>query len=376
MRVVIVHDYLTQAGGAERVVAAMLERWPDAELRTLLYEPEHTFAEFAEREPVTSALQGLSSKLSHRALLPAFPWAMRSLAVEQADLVLSSSSGWAHAISVPDGVPHVCYCHNPARWLYDTASYIPDVRKRLALLPLLRSLRRWDQRGATGPTRYVANSHNVRRRIQRAYGRTADVLHPPVEVDRLTPTPLPASGYVLVLSRLMAYKRIDLAIRAGRLAGMPVVVAGEGPELPHLKALAGNDVHFLGRVPDADLPGLFDGAAAFMLCGEEDFGITPLEANASGRPVVAFGSGGALETVVDGETGVLFGEQTEESAAGALGEALGRSWEPATLAAHAQRFHKTRFLDGLSRIVDETVAEVAGVAPASWAPAEGVPVPA
>jgi glycosyltransferase involved in cell wall biosynthesis len=357
VRVVILHDYLTQSGGAERVVAALLERWPEAELRTLIYDPDGTFEVFAGHDPRTSRVQGLAGRVSHRALLPVLPLAARSLAVSDADLVVSSSSGWAHGIPVAAGIPHICYCHNPPRWLYDARSYIRNPVFRSTMRPLLSSLRRWDQRAARRPTRYVANSHNVRRRIERVYDRRAEVVHPPVDVSRFRPMPLAADGgYLLVLSRLLPYKRVDLAIAAGRALGLGVVVAGDGPDRKRLQGMADSSVEFLGRVDDDEIPPLFAGAGALFNGGEEDFGITPLEANAAGRPVVAYGRGGALETVVDGQTGILFRTQDAASASHGLRRALEHSWSPNALAAHAARFSQAQFLPRFSAIVRDELA--------------------
>jgi glycosyltransferase involved in cell wall biosynthesis len=351
---VILHDYTTQSGGAERVVVEMLKRWPQAELRVLLHDPDGTFPEFRQHRVRTSVLQPLAGSVSHRALLPLYAPATRSLAVRrgEADLVISSSSGWAHGIPVHASIPHVCYCHTPARWLYDTDTYINAGRgMSMALAPLLRALRGWDRRASRRPTHYIANSQNVRRKIAAVYGRDADVLHPPANVDRFAPSPMPRDGYLLVLSRLLGYKRVDLAIEAGACAGLPIVVAGDGPERASLEAMAGGRARFLGRVPDADLPALFAGSRAFFLGGEEDFGITPLEANAAGRPVVAFAKGGALETVRDGVSGVLFEEQTADSAADGLRRAMERDWDPWRLADHAGSFRSERFLDQLQETV-------------------------
>jgi glycosyltransferase involved in cell wall biosynthesis len=357
LKVVILHDYLTQPGGAERVVATLLERWPQAELKTFVYDAGGTFPEFAAHDPQTSVLQPVAERVSHRALLPVLPFAARSLAVTDADVVISSSSGWAHGIPVADGIPHVCYCHNPPRWVYDADAYIDNRWMRDGLRPVLRGLRAWDQRAARRPTRYVANSYNVQERIRRAYGRQADVVHPPIDTHRLSPTPMPADGgYLFALSRLLPYKRVDLAIAAAQRVGMPLVVAGDGPDRRRLEALGGPSVRFLGRVADEDIPGLYAGAAAFFLGGKEDFGITPLEANAAGRPVVAYGAGGALETVRDGETGVLFGSQDADAATAALRRALAIDWSPDRLAAHADGFSAATFLDRMEAIVDEELA--------------------
>jgi glycosyltransferase involved in cell wall biosynthesis len=359
LHIVLLHDYLTQPGGAERVVATLLERWPEAELKTFVYDPDGTFGEFAPHDPETSVLQPVAGTVSHRALLPVLPLAARSLAVDDADVVISSSSGWAHGIPVAPGIPHVCYCHNPPRWIYDADAYIGNRWLRNALRPVLRGLRAWDQRAARRPTRYVANSHNVRRRVERAYGRQADVVHPPIDTERFTPTDRPGDGYVLTLSRLLPYKRVDLAIEAAERVGVPLVVAGDGPDRPRLEAMAGPGVEFRGRVDDGEIPELYAGASAFFLGGEEDFGITPLEANAAGRPVVAYGGGGALETVRDGETGVLFDRQDAEPAAAALERALDTDPAPERLGAHAERFGAGRYLDEMQGIVEEELARAA-----------------
>jgi glycosyltransferase involved in cell wall biosynthesis len=354
---VLVHDYLTQMGGAERVMADLVRHWPEAEVRTLLYAPATTFDEFRQVPVRTSALQPLAGSVSHRALFPLMPAALRSLEVRHADLVISSSSGWAHAVRVPEGVPHICYCHSPARWLHSGRRYIHRARAEVALGPVLAALRRWDTRAAAGPTLYVANSRNVRARIAQLYGREAVVLHPPVDVHRFRPTPIPADGYLLVLSRLLGYKRIDLAIAAAAAVGRPVVVAGEGPERARLEQLAHPGVTFAGRVSDHALGRLFAGASALLQCGEEDFGIAVLEANAAGRPVVALGRGGALETVRPDETGVLFAEATVPAAAAAVQRALAREWDPERLAVHARAFAPDRFFAGFERIIERHVAE-------------------
>jgi glycosyltransferase involved in cell wall biosynthesis len=350
-RVVIVHDYLTQAGGAERVVAGMLRGWPDAEVRTLLYDPSRTFAEFAGARIVTSPLQKLAPHVSHRVLLPLMPAALHFLTVASADVVVSSSSGWAHGVAVPDGIPHICYCHTPARWLYDTARYTGSRTTAALSYPALSALRRWDRRAAARPTVFVANSENVRLRIGRIYGRDAVVLHPPVEVGRFRPTPIPEHGYLLVVSRLLHYKRVELAVEAGSRLGLEVVVAGEGPERRRLRAYASDRVRFLGRVSDHELARIYAGSRLCFVGGEEDFGIAALEANAAGRPVVAFGRGGALETVAQGVTGVLFGEQTAIAAVDAVRTALARDWDPELLARHAAGFSPEVFLAGLKQIV-------------------------
>jgi glycosyltransferase involved in cell wall biosynthesis len=356
--VVLVHDYLTQMGGAERVVADFVRHWPQAEVRTLLYEPATTFQEFRSVGVHTSVLQPLAAAVSHRAMFPLMPVAMRTIEVCDAELVISSSSGWAHGVRVPSGTPHVCYCHSPARWLYSGRRFIRRRRAERALTPLLAALRRWDRSAARRPTLYVANSRTVKERIAELYGREATVLHPPVDVERFRPTPIPQDGYLLVLSRLLGYKRIDLAIAAAAAVGRPLVIAGEGPERDRLEQAAGPDVTFVGRVPDEALADLFAGAGALLQCGEEDFGIAVLEANAAGRPAVALGRGGALETIRPGETGVLFDQPGVDAVAEAVRTALERRWQPELLALHAHAFAPDRFFAAFERIIERHVAEL------------------
>jgi glycosyltransferase involved in cell wall biosynthesis len=369
-KVAIVHDYLTQRGGAERVVLSLHRTFPEAPIFTSVYAPERTFPEFRTADVRVSYLQHLPlSRRAFRAYLPLYPSAFESLSLRGFDAVISSSSGWAHGVKTGTAF-HVCYCHTPARWLYDQTAYLEQggplpqltsgpLRSRLsgralsvALAPVLTWLESRDRRVASEVDLYIANSSVVQARIRERYGRRATVIHPPVALGSDALVPLPEEGFYLVVARLLPYKRVDLAIRACNRKGARLVVAGEGPARPALERLAGPTVTFVGRASDQQLRDLYVGSRALLQCGSEDFGIAPLEANAAGRPVVALGAGGAVETVVDGETGILFAEQTESSVLEALDRLEAASWDPKDLRSHAERFGEARFAEQICRALE------------------------
>lgn len=348
--VAIVHDYLTQFGGAERVVAEMRSLWPQAPIYTTMYRPDSTFPEFGTADVRTSRLDRLPIDRGIRALAPLMPAAVRDLGVLDHDLVVSSSSGWAHGVRTAPDTCHVVYCHNPPRWLYETEGYLGHRVKRALTWPLRRALERWDRCAARRPDLYVVNSRAVADKVRATYGIEAPVVHPPVDVERFAPTP--RGERLLVVSRLLPYKRVDLAVAAATSAGWPLDVVGEGPELERLRALAGPTVRFHGRLPDAEVTALIEGCAAFLLPGAEDFGITPVEANAAGKPVVAFARGGALETVADGVTGVFFHRQEPQAVEAAIRRALDLDVDPRALAEHATQFSREAFRERLCAVID------------------------
>jgi glycosyltransferase involved in cell wall biosynthesis len=352
--IALVHDYLNQRGGAERVVLAMAEIWPEAPIYTSLYRERSTFEAFAGREVRTSWLQKLPVDRRFRSLLPLYPSAMSSLGTIGADVVLSSSSGWAHAVRTAPHSKHVVYCHAPARWLYSEDEYFHEQGARRRLVNgMLGPLRRWDQAAARRPDRYVANAHNVARRIKAAYGIDADVVHPPVDVDRFTPRP--RGDRLLVVSRLLSYKRIDLVVQAANRLGMGLDVVGAGPDLDRLRALAGPTVTFHGRLSDDAVTELMETCNAFCFPGREDFGIAPVEALAAGKPVVAFGAGGALETLEAGYTAALFGRQEVDQVVRAIRRVQAITTAPAAVAETAERFSPRAFERGLRAVVDDVL---------------------
>jgi glycosyltransferase involved in cell wall biosynthesis len=352
VKVAIVHDDLTQRGGAERVVVSLARLFPDAPILTAAYDRDGTFPELAERRIRTSFLQALPHRgQAARALLPLYPAAFATLRPRGFDLIVSSSSRFAHGIGT-DGIPHLAYCHNPPRFLYQEGDYFgegsPAPRwARPLLAPVLAGLRRWDARAGQRPDRYLANSQVVAGRIEKVYGRQAHVVHPPVDLDRFAgpvdDSRVPSEPYYLVVSRLLGYKRVDLAAAACRQRGHRLVVVGDGPARARVEAAAGPGCELRGRVDEPELRALLAHCRAVIHPGEEDFGFMPIEANAAGRPVVTVASGGALETVVDGMTGVLFRGDRPEDLNAALDRLESRSWDADALRTHAQRFSEPRF---------------------------------
>jgi glycosyltransferase involved in cell wall biosynthesis len=343
-RVAIVHDYLNQRGGAERVVLELASIWPRAPIHTSLFRPRSTFPEFVEHDVRASVLDRVPVDRGFRNLFALYPAAFRSLGELDADVVIASSSGWAHIARAVPRALHVVYCHTPARWLYggDHLGVPRHASRRQALLrPVAGAFRRIDRRAASRADLYIANSREVQRRILEAYGIESTVVHPPVDTERYKPCP--RGERLLVVSRLLPYKRVDLVVRAARRLGISLDVVGEGPMLRELRAIAGAGVTFHGAVSAGRLVELFEGARSVCLAGTEDFGMVAVEAQAAGKPVVAHGRGGALETVEDGVTGVLFEAQTEESVAAAIAACDRVASTPEQIAGRAARFGRSAF---------------------------------
>jgi glycosyltransferase involved in cell wall biosynthesis len=346
--VAIVHDYLNQRGGAERVVLEMASIWPDAPIYTSLYRPSSTFPGFAAHEVRVSALDRLPIDHGFRNLFPLYPAAFWLLGKLHHQVVISSSSGWAHGIRTAPGSFHAVYCHTPARWLYGDEHLGASLAGR-ALKPAGGLLRRWDRRAAHRADLYIANSREVRDRIRRRYGLDAPVVHPPVDVHRFRPA---ARGdRLLVVSRLLPYKRVDLVVDAATRAGLGLDVVGTGPALGDLRSRAGPGTTFHERLDDADVTRLMERCRALCLPGREDFGITPVEANAAGKPVVAFGAGGALETVQEDVTGVFFRRQTVDDVLTAIKRCDDLVTSPEVISASAQRFSPKRFRSELLEVL-------------------------
>ena len=364
MRVAIVHDYLAQAGGAERVVVAMHGIWPDAPIYTSVYDPQATLKEFGEMDVRTSFLQRMKiarTAKTHKLALPLYPTAFEHFDLTSYDVVLSSSSGFAKGVITGPDTCHICYCHTPARFAWRYHEYISQGnygKMERRILPwIIHRLRTWDMQTAQRVDQFLVNSYNVAKRVRKYYGRESEVLYPPVETARFPIVAHPTADYLLVVSRLIGYKRVDLAVEACTKLGLKLKVVGGGPDLAHLKAIAGPTVEFLGRVPDGAVEGLFANCRAFLFPGEEDFGIAPVEAMACGRPVVAFRAGGSVETVVDGETGIFFNEPTVESLMEALGRLDSLVVNPERIRAHAKTFDITAFQTRLKTIVEARYEE-------------------
>jgi len=359
MKVAIAHDYLVNRGGAERVVAAMHRRWPDAPIFTSLFHPEATYGGFAGADVRSSFLQRFSrDAAAFRRFLPLFPRAMASLRIEGFDVVICSSSGFAHHVRPAAPARVLVYCYSPPRFLYDPGYGLEGVAPRWVrpvLGPVRAALRASDGRAARRADRYLAVSAVARDRIEQVYGLRAEVLHPPVTLGAPPAAGEPEDQW-LVVGRLLPYRRVDLAVRAFSRAGRRLVVVGDGPARAALHAVAGPTVRFAGAVSDAELTGLYAGSRGVVVPGREDFGLVPLEANASGRPAVAFGDGGALDTVRDGKTGVLFAEQTPDAIMAAVARAESIDFDRELLAAHAARFGEDAFFERLTAVAREVIA--------------------
>lgn len=341
--------------GAERTFAAMTDIWPAAPITTLLYDERGTEGRFAGRSVRTSPLQSLGLRQrSFRAALPAFQVAVQRLDVSGSDCVLSSSSAFAHGVRPPAGVRHVCYCHAPFRYAWhEQAAALGELPRPLrpALGLLLRRHRAFDRRAASRVDRYIANGKVTRERIRHFWGREAPIVHPPVEVDRFFVRE--PSEHVLFVGELLRHKRPELAIEAASAAGRQIKLVGSGPELGRLRARYGRQAEFLGRVADDELAELYSRAAALVVPGVEEFGISAVEAQASGRPVIAVDAGGARETVLPGRTGLLV--RADDSAA--LASALSRDlsgFDPEDIRAHAQQFGPAVFRERIREIVEAT----------------------
>jgi glycosyltransferase involved in cell wall biosynthesis len=360
-RVALVHDFLVSLRGADRVFLQMCDIWPEADIFTTILDESATEGRFDGRNVHTSFLQRLHpTRRTFRALLPLYPAAVESFDLSSYDLVVSSSSAWAHAVLCDERTVHVSYCHNPFRYAWNerhrTLAERGDPITRAALRGFFRRWREWDWIAAQRVDRYVTNSKTTQARIKAYFGRTSRIVHPPVELERFSVGE--PGDYYLVLSELVSHKRIRDAVEAFSSLGFPLVVAGDGPDSRRLRSLAGSNVHFAGRVSDAEAARLLSGCRAFIQTAVEEFGIAAVEAQASGRPVIARHGGGALETVVNGVTGCYWvggADQLAEAVRALDADAI----DPAACVEHARRFDAAAFRIAFSREVQNAMAEAA-----------------
>ena len=356
-RFALVHDYLTQRGGAERVVLALAAAFPGSPVHTSLYDPDGTFPEFSELDIRTLPLDRVAALRSHHRLaLPVLAPAFSRLNVE-AEVAVCSSSGWAHGASVSGR--KVVYCHTPARWLYQSDRYLAgQSRASASMLSLMApSLRRWDQRAAASADRYLVNSNAVRRRVSELYGIDAEVVPPPVDVDphgAQEPVADIEPGFVLCVSRLLPYKNVEAVTAAfGLLPGQRLVVVGDGPLADQIASPAPPNVTVLGNVSDANLRWLYASSTGLVAASYEDFGLTPVEAASFGKPTAALRWGGFLDTTVEGSTGVFFDEPLPRLIADAVDRMSTVPWATDTLTTHARLFSRQRFVQRILAIVAE-----------------------
>jgi glycosyltransferase involved in cell wall biosynthesis len=353
-RVALVHDFLLDVRGAERVFDVLCEMYPQADLFTAVYDEHGTEGRFAARGVQTSFLQHLRPNTrTFRALLPLYPYAMEAVDLRGYDLVISSSSAWAHGVIPEEDATHVCYCHNPFRYAWNAREETLRAHNplaRAALAAVFQRWRQWDWIAAQRVDSYVANSETTRRRIARYWNRDAEVISPPVHTSRFTPG-TPGAHYV-VLSELMTHKRIDVAVRAFTHLGLPLVVIGKGPDRRRLERLAGPTIDFAGHLSDDEVERLIPTARALVVTATEEFGIAAVEAQAAGRPVIALRAGGVCETVREGITGAFYEADEPGALVAAVRAFDALAVDPAACVASAQRFDVARFRDRFSRAVD------------------------
>jgi glycosyltransferase involved in cell wall biosynthesis len=358
-RVALVHDFLLDVRGAERVFLALCDLFPDADLYTAVYDERGTEGRFAQRRPTTSFLQKVRPDArTFRALLPLYPYAMEALDLRGYDLVISSSSAWAHGVIADADALHLCYCHNPFRYAWNArevtlANYDPVRRAMLGFV--FQRWRQWDWIAAQRVDVYAANSETTRKRVKRYFGREASVLYPPVETSRFQPGTV-GDDYV-VLSELMPHKRIALAVEAFNELQLPLTVVGNGPDARRLRRMAGPNIRFTGRVTDDEAALLLSSAKALVVTATEEFGIAAVEAQAAGRPVIALHEGGVRETVLEGETGVFFERPEPALLAAAVRSFDPLAVDPEACIANASRFDVSHFRHGVRALVDRALEE-------------------
>jgi len=357
VKLALVHDWLTGMRGGEKALEVVCERFPEAELFTLLHVRGSVSPTIERRTIHTSFVQTLPGAGRHyRNYLPLFPTAIEQFSFDRFDRVLSLSHCVAKSVVTPGGIPHLCYCFTPMRYAWDQFdAYFGADRIGAAgsavMRPVMKWMARWDRETANRPDRYVAISHYVAGRIGRYYNRVASVVYPPVDTDFYRPDDTAPESFALIVSALVPYKRIELAIEACNLAGVPLKIVGDGPERTALERAAAGRAEFLGRLSNEDVRALYRRASLILLPGEEDFGIVPLEAHACGRPVVALKRGGTLETVIPGTTGVLVDDMSVEAFAHGITAANGMRFDTGAIRAHAETFGRERFGDQIEALV-------------------------
>jgi glycosyltransferase involved in cell wall biosynthesis len=368
MRVALAHDYLNQYGGAERVLEQLHDFYPDAPIYTSIYDRDVMPATYRSWDIRTSFMQGLPlvSK-HHQSYLMAYPIAFESFDLAAYDVVISNSSAFCKGVITSPHTLHISYCLTPMRWVWRYRDYVERERlgpmARMLLPPLIHYLRLWDAGAASRVDRFIAISTAVAARIKKYYRRDAAIIYPPVDTHRFG-THTNGGDFYLTVARLIPYRRIDLVVEAFRELGLPVVVVGDGRDRARLQARAPKNVEFVGRVDDDTLRELYASCRAYLFPAEEDFGIAPVEAQAAGRPVVAYAAGGSLDTVIDGETGVFFREQTPEALANAVRRLESLSLDADRIRANAARFSTEVFRDSLTAYVAEAYSEWCALGPA------------
>ena len=358
MKVALVHEFLNQLGGAEKVLENFLEVWPDAEIHVILYNKDKTLGQFEKyRKHVTWLNKFPGAKNHPRLFLALMPSAIESFRFDEFDVVLSDSSSFAHGVKTDK--LHICYCHTPARFLWTEPEYLnqqkyPGLFKWFGKI-LLPRIKKWNFEAAQRPDFFIANSKNVQNRIKNFYNRDSVVIPPPVDTEFFHPVG-EKKDYFFTVSRLEPYKKVDVIIKAFNELGLSLKIAGTGTQIDDLKKFAKPNIEFVGRVSDEDLRKYYSEAKAFVFAAEEDAGIVLLEAQACGTPVIAYRSGGALESLIEGVTGEFFGEQTPQTLYGALKNFDPAKYDTQTVRANAEKFNKANFQSSIKQFVEEKYA--------------------
>lgn len=361
MKLGLVHDWLNQIGGAEDVLTVLNSIYPDSPIYTSIYAPgimQGIYKDWDIRTLWLDKMPGIHRR--HQLFLPLYPLGWGRLDLDDYDVVLSNKSGFCHGFQYSDHALHICYCLAPTRYVWQLESYISreglGKPVELALRPLTSWLKRWDYAAAQRVHRFIAISTEIQQRIKVYYDRDSEIIYPPVDTLRFNEPKVEPEDYFLIVSRLVPYKRIDLAVQAATRLNLPLKIGGKGRDLDRLRSMAGPTVEFVGFVPDSELPRMMAKCRAFIVPGLEDFCITPVQAQAAGRPVIAFAGGGTLDTVIPGVTGEHFSELTVDSLAAVMGSFRADSYNPTTMRKHAAKFDNSVFVAQIKAFVDEAYA--------------------
>lgn len=360
MKVALVHEWLTNMAGSERCIVNFKEIYKEAPIYTTMYNPDNLDEELKNIDVRTSFLQKWVKK-GHQKFLPFMPFAFENFDLSEYDVILSSNSSCSKGVITSSKSVHICYCHTPMRYAWEfyheymNNSNMGNFKKKLLKI-FMNYIRIWDRLSADRVDFFIANSENVARRIWKYYRRESVVIHPPVRCNLFNISDVD-EDYFLVLSRLVGYKKVDLAVKAFNELGLPLVIIGSGEEMDNLKSIAKDNIKFLGRQPDEVIKDYYSKCKAFIFPGEEDFGITPLEAMASGRPVIAYGKGGVLETVVEGKTGLFFEEQNVGALKDAVIKFNSMNFDKNEIRNHAEKFDESVFKEKIEKFVEEKYFE-------------------
>jgi glycosyltransferase involved in cell wall biosynthesis len=360
MRIALVHDYLTQKGGAERVFELLCHHFPEADIFTSLYDPDKTI-ELGERLVHTTILQNIPGATKYfRLMAPFYYPVFRALDLQDYDLILSSSTSFAKAVRTREDATHICFCHNITRFLWDTQTYLREYAEYQRLYPFIdkvfRAMRKIDKTYAQEPNFYIANSTTVAKRIQTTYGRKSLVINYPIDSQKFSFSDQ-KEDYHLVSSRLLSYKRVDITIQAFNALGIPLIITGDGPERQRLEAKASSNIRFLGHVSDEHRQELMSKASSVIISALEDYGLVPIEANASGTPVIAYGAGGVLDTQIPNQTAILFKDQTAASLQSAVESFNQMDWNYRFIHEHAiKNFSEVVFFEKIDRVIEAVLS--------------------